>query len=145
MSWLNETVVLHITFLNSFFPTGAKYTYLFSPSFHFPERLRFGLCIFYIEILHEVRKYQYIYMHIYLFIVIILITSLKKILMSYNYMSIIKKILRTLNINKLFYEFNLAMHSMILYYFLWSCLLVLARFEGGGVSFVPFLKKLYKQ
>lgn len=66
--------------------------------------------------------------------------------MSYNYMSIIKKILRTLNINKLFYEFNLAMHSMILYYFLWSYLLILARFEGGGwVSFVPFLKKLYRQ
>lgn len=128
-----------------FFPNRSKIHVLFSPSFHFPERLRFGLCIFYIEILHEVRKYQYIYMHIYLFIVIILITSLKKILMSYNYMSIIKKILRTLNINKLFYEFNLAMHSMILYYFLWSCLLVLARFEGGGVSFVPFLKKLYKQ
>lgn len=128
-----------------FFSNRSKIHVLFSPSFHFPERLRFGLCIFYIEILHEVRKYQYIYMHIYLFIVIILITSLKKILMSYNYMSIIKKILRTLNINKLFYEFNLAMHSMILYYFLWSCLLVLARFEGGGVSFVPFLKKLYKQ
>lgn len=140
MSWLNETVVLHI-----FFSNRSKIHVLFSPSFHFPERLRFGLCIFHIEILHEVRKYQYIYMHIYLFIVIILITSLKKILMSYNYMSIIKKILRTLNINKLFYEFNLAMHSMILYYFLWSCLLVLARFEGGGVSFVPFLKKLYKQ
>lgn len=128
-----------------FFSNRSKIHVLFSPSFHFPERLRFGLCIFYIEILHEVRKYQYIYMHIYLFIVIILITSLKKILMSYNYMSIIKKILRTLNINKLFYEFNLAMHSMILYYFLWSCLLVLARFEGGGVSFVLFLKKLYKQ
>lgn len=128
-----------------FFSNRSKIHVLFSPSFHFPERLRFGLCIFYIEILHEVRKYQYIYMHIYLFIVIILITSLKKILMSYNYMSIIKKILRTLNINKLFYEFNLAMHSMFLYYFLWSCLLVLARFEGGGVSFVPFLKKLYKQ
>lgn len=126
-----------------FFSNRSKIHVLFSPSFHFPERLRFGLCIFYIEILHEVRKYQYIYMHIYLFIVIILITSLKKILMSYNYMSIIKKILRTLNINKLFYEFNLAMHSMFLYYFLWSCLLVLARFEGGGVSFVPFLKKLY--
>lgn len=128
-----------------FFSNRSKIHVLFSPSFHFPERLRFGLCIFYIEILHEVRKYQYIYMHIYLFIVIILITSLKKILMSYNYMSIIKKILRTLNINKLLYEFNLAMHSMFLYYFLWSCLLVLARFEGGGVSFVPFLKKLYKQ
>lgn len=134
MSLLNETVVLHITFLNSFFSNRSKLHVLFSPSFHFPKKLRFSLCIFYIEILHEVRKYQYIYMHIYLFIVIILITSLKKILMSYNYMSIIKKILRTLNINKLFYEFNLAMHSMILYYFLWSYLLILARFEGGWVG-----------
>lgn len=125
-----------------FFSNRSKIHVLFPPSFHFPERLRFGLCIFYIEILHEVRKYQYIYMHIYLFIVIILITSLKKIFMSYNYMSIIKKILRTLNINKLLYEFNLAMHSMFLYYFLWSCLLVLARFEGGGGKFCPILKKI---
>lgn len=128
-----------------FFSNRSKIHVLFFPFVSLSRETKVRFMYFYIEILHEVRKYQYIYMHIYLFIVIILITSLKKILMSYNYMSIIKKILRTLNINKLFYEFNLAMHSMILYYFLWSCLLVLARFEGGGVSFVLFLKKLYKQ
>lgn len=128
-----------------FFSNRSKIHVLFFPFVSLSRETKVRFMYFYIEILHEVRKYQYIYMHIYLFIVIILITSLKKILMSYNYMSIIKKILRTLNINKLFYEFNLAMHSMILYYFLWSCLLVLARFEGGGISFVPFFKKLYKQ
>lgn len=115
-----------------FFSNRSKIHVLFFPFVSLSRETKVRFMYFYIEILHEVRKYQYIYMHIYLFIVIILITSLKKILMSYNYMSIIKKILRTLNINKMFYEFNLAMHSMILYYFLWSCLLVLARFEGGG-------------
>lgn len=122
-----------------FFSNRSKIHVLFFPFVSLSRETKVRFMYFYIEILHEVRKYQYIYMHIYLFIVIILITSLKKILMSYNYMSIIKKILRTLNINKLFYEFNLAMHSMILYYFLWSCLLVLARFEGGGDKFCPIL------
>lgn len=84
-----------------------------------------------------------IYLHAYIFVYSYHTDNIfEKILMSYNYMSIIKKILRTLNINKLFYEFNLAMHSMILYYFLWSCLLVLARFEGGGGKFCPILKKI---